>query len=96
MSGVSVDDKTPVWLIERLEKALDVMPRWTPGMMQGEKVRIQVSLPLRFGAKAKADSLGAADVPFLIAERMPTFRGGRRQRVPRLGVSQCEISQRYV
>ena len=76
ISGVSVDDKTPVWLIERLEKALDVMPRWTPGMMQGEKVRIQVSLPLRFGAKAKADSLGTADVPFLIAERMPTFRGG--------------------
>lgn len=37
MSGVSVDDKTPVWLIERLEKALDVMPRWTPGMMQGER-----------------------------------------------------------
>lgn len=27
MSGVSVDDKTPVWLIERLEKALDAMPR---------------------------------------------------------------------
>lgn len=79
ISGVSVDDKTPVWLIERLEKALNAMPRWTPGVTQGEKVRIQASLPLRFGKaaeSAKTDSLGEADAPYLIVDRMPKFQNG--------------------
>ncbi len=79
LSGVSVDDRTPAWLVERLGKILDRMPRWTPAETQGEKVRIQVSLSLRFGKTAepaKTDSLGDDDTAWLIVEQMPNFRGG--------------------
>ena len=79
MSEVSVDDKTPAWLVERLENVLNGMPRWTPAEIQGQKVRVMASLKLHFGAEpegAKPDSLGGEDVPYLIAERMPAFKGG--------------------
>lgn len=79
LSEVSVDDRTPAWLVERLDKILNQMPRWIPAVTQGEKVRIQASLPLRFGKAAepaKTDSLGEADAPYLIVDRMPKFQGG--------------------
>lgn len=79
LSEVSVDDRTPAWLVGRLSKILNRMPRWTPAETQGEKVRIQVSLPLRFGKTAdssKADSPKDGDDAFLIVEQMPKFRGG--------------------
>ncbi len=79
LSEVSVDDRTPAWLVERIGKALDSVPRWTPAVMQGEKVRIQASLQLLFGKAAervKADSPKDGDDAFLIVEQMPKFQGG--------------------
>ena len=88
LSEVSVDDRTPAWLVERLGEAFGRMPRWTPAEMRGEKVRIQASMQLLFGkaaeeAKAgspgkaaKSDSPGEADKPYLLVEQMPNFQGG--------------------
>lgn len=79
ITNLSVDDRTPAWLVERIGKALDSVPRWTPAVMQGEKVRIQASLQLLFGKAAervKANSPKDGDDAFLIVEQMPKFQGG--------------------
>ena len=79
ITNLSVDDRVPAWLVERIGKALDSVPRWTPAVLRGEKVRIQASLQLLFGKaaeRAKADSPKDGDDAFLIVEQMPTFRGG--------------------
>ena len=79
MSNLSVDKETPAWLVERLGIVLGAMPRWTPGVMQGELVRIRTSVQLYFGGEDEqtaADASEDDDLPFLIVERMPSFQGG--------------------
>ena len=53
---------------------------WTPGEQRGEKVRVKYTLPVdfRLPQTESATVQGAPDgnEPFLVTEKMPSFRGG--------------------
>ena len=65
---------------EETRRVVAASPKWKPGEQRGEKVRVRYTLPVdfRLPQTESATVQGAPDgnEPFLVTEKMPSFRSG--------------------
>ena len=87
MSSIKVLQTPDRLLTNEVLRVIESVPAgsWTPGMQQGEPVRVKYTLPVEFRsmtgeeasfAKSQTAETAGEDEPCLMAETMPKFRGG--------------------